>query len=78
MFNEYASDLTGPERREVLRSGEVRILRQSDLLACPYVIMMPEHYRQDGRCRCDDPSHVEMSEWGYTWDGKCWNGDPEE
>jgi len=34
----------------------VRTIRQSDLLACPHVILSPEHYRDDGSCRCDDPT----------------------
>ena len=47
---------------------KIRVLRQHDMLKCPYVIMMPEHYRSDGSCRCDDPAHSLMKEWGYTWD----------
>lgn len=46
----------------------VRTLRQSAMLACPHVIMAPEHYRDDETCRCDDPTNVEMAEWGYVWD----------
>lgn len=34
---------------------------------CPHVIFSPEHYRADGRCRCDDPHH-RMDRWGYRWD----------
>jgi hypothetical protein len=34
--------------------------------------MMPEHYREDGSCRCDDPDHTDMDDWGYVWDGKLW------
>lgn len=29
---------------------------------------MPEHYRTNGICRCNDPYHSVMKEWGYTWD----------
>ncbi len=39
---------------------------------CPYHIFIPEHYRPDGRCRCDDPMHQEMREWGYEWAGEKW------
>lgn len=46
---------------------DVRLIRQSDMLKCPYAIMMPAHYRDDGTCRCDDQSHTEMREWGYRW-----------
>jgi len=42
--------------------------RASMMLACPHVILMPEHYRPDGTCRCNDPEHNEMEEWGYEWD----------
>lgn len=45
----------------------VRTIKQSDILACPHVILMPDHYRDDGSCRCDDEQHVVMAEWGYTW-----------
>lgn len=45
-------------------------IRQSDIRKCPFAIMMvPEHYRPDGTCRCDDPEHraqVMIPEWGYT------------
>lgn len=44
-----------------------RTIKQSDLAACPHLILVPEHYRADGSCRCDDPTHAEMKEWGYTW-----------
>lgn len=47
--------------------SNVRLLRQSDMLACPHFIMVPEHYRADGSCRCDDPGHKEMRTWGYRW-----------
>jgi len=40
---------------------------------CPHHIMVADHYRPDGICRCDDPYHYhEMTTWGYTWDGKRW------
>lgn len=45
----------------------VRTLKQSHLLACPHVIIAAEHYREDGTCRCDDPTHTQMAEWQYTW-----------
>jgi hypothetical protein len=31
----------------------VRVISQADLLACPRVILVAEHYRDDGTCRCD-------------------------
>lgn len=50
--------------------GEVthtRTIDQSSMLACPHFIISPEHYRKDESCRCDDRTHTEMAEWGYTW-----------
>ena len=45
----------------------VTILKQSDLLRCPFVIMVPEHYRADGTCKCDSASYrrMMMREWQY-------------
>ena len=53
--------------------GDVRQIKQSDVLKCPHVILMAEHYREDGSCRCDDPSHTEMTEWGYHWRNGGWS-----
>lgn len=55
-----------------LKITNARRIRQSDIMACPHVIMVPEHYRTDGTCRCNDEAHTEMSDWGYTWDGHNW------
>jgi len=46
----------------------VRLIRQSDIGKCPFVIMVPEHYREDGSCKCNDPEHRKMmiKEWGYS------------
>jgi hypothetical protein len=58
---------------EAIRQGpSVTILKQKDLLACPHVIVVPEHYRADGRCRCDDATHGAMREWGYEWKDGRW------
>jgi len=48
----------------------VRTLSQAAMRACPHRIMAPEHYREDESCRCDDESHAEMAEWGYSWDAE--------
>lgn len=45
----------------------IRMLKQSDMLKCPHCIMVPEHYRDDGSCKCNDPSATIMLEWGYVW-----------
>lgn len=39
---------------------------------CPHFIMVPEHYRPNGTCRCNDASHTEMRGWGYTWKKGAW------
>ena len=48
--------------------AKVTVMKQSDMLACPHVIMMPEHYRADGSCKCNDPDEQArmIREWGYT------------
>lgn len=51
---------------------DVRIIKQSDITRCPHVIMVPEHYRADGTCRCNDREHKEMREWGYRWRNGQW------
>jgi hypothetical protein len=45
----------------------VRMIKQSDMVKCPHCIMVPEHYRQDGTCKCDDPAEQAMmiKKWGY-------------
>jgi len=52
-----------PEKR-----GEWTILSKSELEGCKFCIFSPEHYNDDGSCRCTDPDHEEMSDWGYVWD----------
>ncbi|KKM16765.1 hypothetical protein LCGC14_1682630 [marine sediment metagenome] len=48
--------------------SNVRVVKQSDISACPHVILMPEHYRDDGSCKCDDAKERAkmIREWGYT------------
>ena len=45
----------------------VRYLKQSSMAKFPFFIMVPEHYRQDETCKCNDPEHrkMMMKEWGY-------------
>ena len=50
----------------------VRDIDQSNMLKCPHCIMVPEHYREDQSCRCNDETHTEMESWGYIWDGLKW------
>lgn len=57
--------------------SETRNIPQSKMMECPHFIMVPEHYREDNSCRCDDPDHTEMKEWGYRWNGHLWGGEDE-
>ena len=52
---------------------DVKVMDQNIFDNCPYVIFMPEHYREDGTCKCNDPNELIMKDWGYTWNGKCWS-----
>jgi hypothetical protein len=61
----------GPDDKLV--ETKIRILKQSDIGKCPHCIFAPEHYREDGSCKCDDHSEVVMAEWGYHWNGKRWD-----
>lgn len=47
--------------------SEVRHISQADIKKCPHVIFMPEHYRADGTCKCNDPNETVMRDWGYQW-----------
>jgi hypothetical protein len=50
-----------------LVESNVRMIKQSDIGKCPFVILMPEHYREDGSCMCDDAAERArmQKEWGY-------------
>ena len=50
----------------------VKTIKQSSIGNCPHFIFGPEHYRADESCRCNDPDHTELAEWGYVWDGDIW------
>lgn len=52
--------------------SDERTIARSAIAACPHTIFAPEHYREDGSCRCDDADDANMAEWGYTWDGQRW------
>lgn len=42
-------------------------IRHIDMGKCPFSILLPEHYRSDGSCKCDDKVHrqVMVQQWGY-------------
>lgn len=37
-------------------------IKRSDIMKCPKIIMLPEHYRDDGSCLCDQST----CEWNYS------------
>lgn len=47
--------------------SNVRLIKQSTIANCPFFILVPDHYREDGSCKCDDPEYRKMmiKEWGY-------------
>ena len=49
-----------------------RTISSAAVKRCPHLIMVPEHYRDDESCRCDDPWHTNMLEWGYHWQDGQW------
>ncbi len=38
----------------------VGMVKQSDIIKCPHIILVSEHYREDGSCKCDDPEEQRM------------------
>lgn len=58
--------------KEQRAEGRLYYLKQSDVHKCPHYIMHPDHYRDNGSCRCDDLSNKDMIFYGYVWDGKSW------
>ena len=46
---------------------DIRYLKRSDMRKCSFAIMVAEHYRADGSCKCDDAEQRKLmiSEWGY-------------
>ena len=49
-------------------SPRVTLIKQSDILKCPFCIVDMSHYRDDGSCKCDDPEHRKhmILNWEYT------------
>jgi len=59
------------KRRDNLLSTDnnlsVFTISQAAIKRCPHFILVPDHYRYDNTCRCDDPTHIEMIGYGYIW-----------
>lgn len=45
-------------------------IRAVDPYVCPHVILVSEHYNEDGTCKCRDPNEKIMRTWGYRWSKK--------
>jgi hypothetical protein len=60
------------DRPSKLKQASLRVIRQADIRKCPHMILVSEHYREDGSCKCNDPNETVMASWGYRWDGKVW------
>ena len=47
---------------------DVRWIKQSSIVKCPFTIFDSIHYREDGSCLCNDATHRKtvMRKWGYT------------
>lgn len=58
-----------------LKRGKRTIMDQDVILRCPFLIIVPDHYRADGSCKCNEREYAIMEEWGYKWDDetKRWN-----
>lgn len=48
----------------------VREIGQINIAKCPHFILVADHYRDDGSCKCNDPDAKEMKKWGYRWSAK--------
>jgi len=46
-----------------------RCLNGASVARCPHLILAAAHHRDNGTCRCDDPTHS-MGEDGYRWDAR--------
>ena len=52
----------------VVEDGKMVIKSTFEPSRCKFFIMVGEHYREDGSCKCDDPTERAMMirEWEYT------------
>ena len=48
----------------------IKLMKQSDIMKCPHYIISPDHYREDGSCKCDDAEERArmVRDWGYSWE----------
>ena len=47
--------------------SDEREIADINVAACPFWILVADHYREDGTCKCDDPDERAkmIREWGY-------------
>ena len=47
--------------------SNVRKIKQSNIEKCEFYILLPEHYRQDGSCKCSNKKHRAkmIKDWEY-------------
>jgi len=48
--------------------SDVREIKQSDIGRCKFMVLVLDHYRDNGSCKCSNKKHREMmiKEWGYS------------
>jgi hypothetical protein len=59
--------MTEENKGEWLKTAQIRTINPE---VCPYLIMWPSHFRDDGTCKCNDPQEKIMRSWGYKWNPK--------
>lgn len=60
-------------------NGQVTVqaqVKQSDIRKCKFAIILPEHYREDGSCKCDDHTHRNMMIEAWDYKQKDFEGIP--
>lgn len=47
--------------------SRVREIKQSDIGQCKFTVLVLDHYRDNGSCKCSNKKYREMmiKEWGY-------------
>ena len=48
--------------------SNIRYISLADIQRCRFSIIVPEHYRDDGSCKCNDAEHRKMMirDWEYS------------
>ena len=59
VFSTFTSDGEETNRREIA---------QVSIQTCPHAILVADHYRDNGTCKCDDKDEQAMmiKKWGYS------------